>query len=56
MTIISATLLKALKRKTGMKSWITTRAARPTSGASRKVVRLAAAGMMVSLPQSLKKS
>ena len=47
---------KALKPWMGMKSWMTTRAARPTSGASRKVVLDAWAGTMVSLPQSLKKS
>ena len=56
MTITSAMPEKALKENTGMNSWITTSAARPTRGAMRKVVLEAEAGMMVSLPQSLKKS
>ena len=47
---------KAVKPNTGIKSWITTKAARPTSGASIKLMRSAAAGTIVSLPQSLKKS
>ena len=54
--MMSATLEKAENRNTGIKSCSTTSPARPTSGASRKTVRLAAAGTIVSLPQSLKKS
>ena len=56
MTITSATPENTVKVNTGMKSWITTRAAKPTRGAARNTTLEAAAGTMVSLPRSLKKS
>ena len=56
MTITSAIVLKAVKLNTGMNSCSTISEARPTSGAARKTPLFAAAGTMVSLPQSLKKS
>jgi len=54
--MISAMPEKAAQPWMGMKSCKTTSAASPTRGAARKTVFDAAAGMMVSLPQSLKKS
>ena len=56
MTITSAIVEKAEKENTGMNICSTISDARPIRGAARNMPLLAAAGTMVSLPQSLKKS
>ena len=53
---ISPSTANGVKPRMGMNSWMTTSAAKPTIGAARKVVLEAAVGIIVSLPQSLKKS